>query len=186
MERILTYTLLILVAIIAATSCSPRIVTVAVHDTTTVTRSATPSSPPLFRSSPSSSPRPTRHPPSRPPLPHPRPPSPPATSATPSRTGAPPSPSLPRFPKNRKLSRSPRKFPFPWKSPSLTSRNGHGTSSSGQSSSPSSSSPQSGCGSECSVSIIPRLGEIRGGFILTVVAEHHWPRNRSDNHQPHL
>lgn len=41
MERILTYTLLILVAIIAATSCSPRIVTVAVHDTTTVTRTVT-------------------------------------------------------------------------------------------------------------------------------------------------
>lgn len=41
MERILTYTLLILVAIIAATSCSPRIVTVAVHDTTTVTRTMT-------------------------------------------------------------------------------------------------------------------------------------------------
>lgn len=35
MKRILTYTLLILMAI---TSCSPRIVTVAVHDTTTVTR----------------------------------------------------------------------------------------------------------------------------------------------------
>lgn len=38
MERILKYSFLILMAI---TSCSPRIVTVAVHDTTTVTRTVT-------------------------------------------------------------------------------------------------------------------------------------------------
>ena len=148
MRKILAYTLL---AALMAASCSPRIVTVAVHDTTTVTRTVT------VRDTVISAPLPVES----------------VVISTPDTTSTVETSlatstatlsaghlrhtienkrtalSVPaKFPEKQEIVQVTKEILVQSKSPGPTSRNGHGTSSSGQSSSPSFSPPPSGCGSD--------------------------------------